>query len=96
VLVGDAVIHAESLTSLIPALVYTSAGSIVTVVAQVRLHVVQRDDDAFIPILLVVHSYILMLSGWCLLRQPSWTFFITLFYLAFHLTVSRRPSREQI
>ncbi len=64
--------------------------------AQIKLHKVKNDEEAFRPIELVVHSYIIILSGITLTQKPSWFFLLLLFYTAFVLVLSLRPLKKQI
>jgi 4-hydroxybenzoate polyprenyltransferase len=67
-----------------------------TLVAQILLHRIQRDEDSHPAIGLVVHGYILSLSAVACTQYPSWGPILLLFYLLFVLTLRARPSRSQI
>jgi len=64
--------------------------------AQVRLHVVQTDNEAHPAIGLIVHTYILGLSFLASVSQPAWWPFLLFFYGAFIVVLQVRPSRSQI
>lgn len=81
---------------LIPALALCIAGIVASLTAQIRLHRVRSDGEAHRAISLVVHSYILLLSGIACAEQPSWVPAIILFYCAFIVVLSVRPEKSQI
>jgi 4-hydroxybenzoate polyprenyltransferase len=64
--------------------------------SQILLHRVTRDAEAHRPIGLVVHSYILGLSGVAIAARPDWTGPLLVLYLAFLILMGIRPSRSQI
>ena len=71
-------------------------GVLFSLLAQLKLHKIKNDADAFRPIELVVHSYILTLSGITLTEKPSWFLLLFLFYIAFVLVLNFRPLKNQI
>ncbi len=96
VLLVEGVSAHAALLSVVPAIVFGTAGFIASAVAQVRLHKVVSDDEAHSAIGLVVHSYILVLSSIVCLQKPEWTAFLALFYAGFVIVLKIRPARNQI
>lgn len=82
--------------SSLPAVLFLAASLIVLTAAQILLHKVKTDAEAHSAIALVVHSYILQLSGLALLQRPDWLIFLILFYLAFNVVMKFRPEKSQI
>jgi geranylgeranylglycerol-phosphate geranylgeranyltransferase len=64
--------------------------------AQILLHRVRTDHEAHAAIALVVHTYVLALSGITVAARPLWAIPLAGFYCLFVLTLHVRPSREQI
>jgi 4-hydroxybenzoate polyprenyltransferase len=71
-------------------------GCTASLIAQVRLHIVQHESEAHRAISLVVHAYILLLSSIAIVQKPDWSLFISLFYLGFIMTMKFRPMEAQI
>jgi 4-hydroxybenzoate polyprenyltransferase len=71
-------------------------GCTTSVIAQIRLHVVQNESEAHRAISLVVHAYILLLASVAIVQKPVWSLFISLFYLGFIITMKFRPMKAQI
>jgi 4-hydroxybenzoate polyprenyltransferase len=80
----------------LPLLIFFSAGSICSITAQLKLHKVKTDKDAFIAIAPVVHAYILILSSIALVNHPGWLMGLTIFYLGYLVILKIRPAKEQI
>jgi len=80
----------------LPLFIFFAAGLFNSVFAQLKLHQVSTDADAFAAIILVVHAYILFLSAIILSNHPGWFLFILIFYSAFNLVLKIRPSKEQV
>lgn len=79
-----------------PALLFLSVSFVLTVTGQILLHRVRTDEEAHPAIALVVHSYILQLSGLALLRKPDWLLFLVFFYIGFNIVMKLRPVKNQI
>lgn len=71
-------------------------GIIVMVLCQVLVHFIKNDDESSSAINLSVHTYILLLSSIILLNKIEWFFPMIVFYGLFNLTISLRPSKNQI
>jgi 4-hydroxybenzoate polyprenyltransferase len=71
-------------------------GCTTSVIAQIRLHIVQNESEAHNAISLVVHAYILLLASVAIVQKPDWSLFISLFYLGFIITMKFRPMKAQI
>lgn len=84
------------LSSNIPCMLLFLTGSFLAIYAQIRLHAVKTDQEAFRAIAPVVHSYILLLSSIVLSNKPGWIIPIGLFYIGYILVLKIRPSKEQI
>lgn len=82
--------------SLIQSALFLSASIIVLTAAQILLHKVRTDDQAYSAISLVVHGYILQLSGLAVLQRTDWMIFLILFYAGFNMVMNFRPERSQI
>ena len=82
--------------ALVPALASVAAGTVAAAVAQVRLHGVRHEAGAHRAIAPVVHAYVLWLAGLSALHRPTWAPALLAFYLAFAVTLARRPEKEQI
>jgi 4-hydroxybenzoate polyprenyltransferase len=67
-----------------------------SVLAQVRLHRVRSEAEAHRAIGPIVHSYVLLLSAVALALRPSWILLLVAYYVAFCVTIWRRPARQQI
>jgi len=80
----------------LPVLGFLVAGIAATTLAQVRLHSVRKEAQAYHAIAPVVHAYILLLSAIAAAAEPRWWAGLALFYLAFELAMRRRPMNEQI
>lgn len=79
-----------------PALIFIFLSIAAATAGQILLHKVQTDEEAHPAIALVVHSYILQLSGLALLRKPEWLIFLIVFYMTFVIVMSLRPAKNQI
>lgn len=77
-------------------LLFAAVGAATVVVAQVRLHRVQQETEAYRAIAPVVHAYILLLSAVATAQKPGWAFALLIFYLGFVITSKRRPMVQQI
>ncbi len=82
--------------TMISAIVFLTASIVFTIIGQFILHTVKTDEEAHRPIALVVHSYILQLSGLALLKKPGWLIFLLIFYFAFAVVMKFRPAKTQI
>ncbi len=87
--------HIQLITS-VTVIVIFLIGIIQLAVSQIKLHKVKNDKDAFQPISLVVHSYILILISMTIMQKPNWRIFLILFYIAFVFTIYIRPAKNQI
>jgi 4-hydroxybenzoate polyprenyltransferase len=76
--------------------VFVAAGVGASLVAQVRLHRVRDERQAYRAIAPVVHAFVLTVAGLAAARKPAWAVPLVLYYLAFSLTLRRRPMREQV
>ena len=85
-----------SVSSIIPAIAFLSISLLIVFAAQLLLHKVKTDMEAHSAIALVVHSYILQLSGLALLQQSNLLVFLILFYIGFNLVMKFRPEKSQI
>lgn len=83
------------LSDLLPWLVLL-AGAIVSLMAQTGLHSVRDERQAYRPIALVVHAYILILGAIVLNKQPSWLLPLGAYYCAFVIVLKLRPMKEQV
>ena len=86
----------NALTYALPALIFLIAGSVLLTRAQIKLHRVEKEEQAFGSIELVVHGYILILSGVAVTQKPGWFLFLILFYTAFIVVLKLRPMKNQI
>jgi 4-hydroxybenzoate polyprenyltransferase len=77
-------------------LVFYLASSIVSIISQLKLHLVKTDDQAHGAIVLTVHSYILSISSIVVAVKPNWLTYIILFYIGFIITLKLRPSISQV
>lgn len=77
-------------------LIFFVTGTLISVIAQVRLHKVQNESEAHRAISPVVHAYILFLCSIAIIQKPNWAVFLTIFYLGFIGTMNLRPMKEQI
>ncbi len=78
------------------ALIFAVPGVTYLVTAQIRLHRNRTDQEAYAPILRVVHAYILVLSALASLLHPGWTVLLVIHYTLFVFVLSRRPEVSQI
>ncbi len=72
------------------------AGAVSTILSQILLHRATTDTEAHMPIAMVLHSYILLLSAAILSHRPGWFLPLAMFYGAFNLALGARPERSQI
>jgi hypothetical protein len=77
-------------------LLFVFAGTGASLVAQVRLHRVRDERQAYRAIAPVVHAFVLTLAGLAVTHKPAWTAPLALYYLAFGLTLRGRPMPEQV
>ena len=77
-------------------LLFGSAALVTTAIGQIRLHRTATDREAHHAIAFTVHSYLLMLSGIAIARQPSWLIFLLLYLGAYVLVIHFRPEKSQI
>ena len=75
---------------------FVVGGILTSFVAQFRLHRVKADSEAHQPIALVVHSYILLLSGFAISQKPDWTIPLILLYGGYIVVMHLRPEKTQI
>jgi len=75
---------------------FGTAAVIHTVMAQIRVHKIRGDNDAYHAISPVVHGYILTLSSIACTQKPGWIVPLMLFYSGFILVLKFRPSKSQI
>lgn len=71
-------------------------GVVMSIIAQVRLHLVKNDEEAHYSISLVVHSYILFLSAVAASNKPGWNLFLLAYYLCYLFVLKIRPAKNQI
>ena len=89
-------IQMNTLAHTLPAIIFLLVGSVLSIRAQIKLHKVEKEEQAFGSIELVVHSYILILSGVAITQKPDWFLFLLLFYTAFIVVLKLRPMKNQI
>lgn len=77
-------------------LLYMIAGAAFSFNAQVKLHSVKSDEEAYRPIAMTVHSYILILSAIASANKPAWALILLFYYLGFRLILYLRPAKDQI
>jgi 4-hydroxybenzoate polyprenyltransferase len=77
-------------------LLFVVPGATLLINAQMRLHRNRVDSDAHAPIGLVVHAYILLLSGLAAMLHPAWTMFLIGHYVLFIVVFAHRPEAAQI
>ena len=77
-------------------IIFLIIGSVVLIIAQIRLHFVKTDDEAYRPISFVVHAYILILSAIASANKPGWSLVLIVYYLCYLFTLKIRPSKNQI
>jgi 4-hydroxybenzoate polyprenyltransferase len=77
-------------------LAFVTAGAVVSLVAQARVHRVRDERQAYRAIAPVVHAFVLTVAGLAAARKPAWAVPLALYYLAFGLTLRGRPMREQV
>jgi 4-hydroxybenzoate polyprenyltransferase len=75
---------------------FAALGAIASLVAQVRVHGVQDEYRAYRAIVPVVHAFVLTVGGLAVAHKPAWALPFGLYYVAFGVTLRRRPMREQI
>ena len=80
----------------LPAMIFLLVGSIQSTRAQIKLHKVEKEEQAFGSIELVVHSYILILSGIAVTQKLGWFLLLILFYTSFIVVLKFRPMKNQI
>ncbi len=78
------------------AVIVLGAAIAVSVVAQVLVHRVRREAEAYRAIGLVVHAYMLALSSITIALRPHWALPLAAFYAMFWITMWRRPATRQI
>jgi geranylgeranylglycerol-phosphate geranylgeranyltransferase len=89
-------IQMNTLAYTLPAIIFLLAGSVLLTRAQIKLHRVEKEEQAHGSIELVVHSYILILSGVAVTQKTGWFLFLILFYTAFIVVLKLRPMKNQI
>ncbi len=72
------------------------AGILASMFAQIQLHAVRRDDEAYFAIVPVVHAYLLLLGGVAVAHTPAWAPAMVAFVAAYLAAMRSRPVREQI
>jgi 4-hydroxybenzoate polyprenyltransferase len=72
------------------------AGTFLAIYAQIKLHKVRKDDEAFKAISPVVHSYILLLSSIIISLKQEWFIPLIIYYSAYLIILKIRPSKAQI
>lgn len=82
--------------TIIKSSVFACAGIVTTLLAQINLHSVKKDDEAHKAIVPCVHTYILLLSSLAVLNKPGWFIPLSLFYLLYIVVLWIRPAKEQI
>jgi 4-hydroxybenzoate polyprenyltransferase len=75
---------------------FAALGAIASLVAQVRVHAVTDEHRAYRAIAPVVHALVLTVGGLAAAHKPAWALALALYYVAFGVTLRRRPMREQI
>jgi 4-hydroxybenzoate polyprenyltransferase len=78
------------------AYLFYTAGIILSLVSQIKLHKVRTDEEAHPAISLTVHAYILLLSSVIIMSRPSWGILLTFYYLLFNIVMQLRPSKNQV
>jgi 4-hydroxybenzoate polyprenyltransferase len=73
-----------------------AAGVAAVVLAQLRLTEVEDEITAHRAITPVVHAYVLLLAAIAAAQKPEWSPALVALYLAFVVTMRRRPMKEQI
>jgi len=92
----SSVFDSTTFQTIIKSLVFAFAGIGMTILTQVNLHSVNRDDEAYKAIVPCVHSYILLLSSLVVLNKSGWFIPLLLFYLLYIVVILIRPAKEQI
>ena len=82
-------------TSFIP-IIFLFIGIVILLIAQIRLHFVNTDDEAYRSISFVVHAYILILSAIASANKPGWSLILIAYYLCYLFILKLRPSKNQI
>ncbi len=75
---------------------FVLCGVVASSVAQFRLHLVKKDEEAHRSISLVVHSYVFLLSSVAVTRKPAWELPLIAFYALFVLVMKFRPAQHQV
>jgi 4-hydroxybenzoate polyprenyltransferase len=96
VAISQSAFGSQTISGLASAIMFASAGTIASLVAQIRLHSTNRDEEAHRAISAVVHSYILLLSAITCSQKTAWWPFLVIFYAAFELVLKIRPEKNQI
>jgi 4-hydroxybenzoate polyprenyltransferase len=77
-------------------LLFAIPGVVLLIDAQIKLHANRVDSEAHAAIGLVVHAYILLLSGLVAMLHPAWTLFLAVHYALFVVVLTHRPEAAQI
>ena len=77
-------------------LLFYTAGIVLSLISQLKLHEVKTDEEAHPAISLTVHSYLLLLSSVAILNRPSWSLLLAFYYLLFNIVMRLRPSKNQV
>lgn len=75
---------------------FVALGAIASLMAQLRVHGVDDERRAYRAIVPVVHAFVLSVGGLAAAHRPAWALPLVLYYVAFIVTLDRRPVREQI
>lgn len=78
------------------ALLFGIAGTVLTVIGQMRLHRVRSETEAHRGIGPVLYTYLLLLSALALAQEPAWSPGIILLHAGFLVTMRLRPMKQQI
>jgi len=82
--------------SVVISVALVGTGILAALFAQIQLHAVRRDDEAYFAIVPVVHAYVLLIAGVTVAHRPGWAPAIVAFVVAYFVTMVARPVREQI
>jgi 4-hydroxybenzoate polyprenyltransferase len=68
----------------------------INLLAQVKIHRIREEKQAHGPIADVVRAFVLYCGAIILTLQPSWAYFVVLFYFLFEFSLLRRPEQSQV
>jgi len=93
---GIIILSKAGYTVPLAAILFYSAGLVLSLISQIKLHKVKTDEEAHPAISLTVHAYILLLSSVAIMNRPSWGILLTVYYLLFNIVMKLRPSKCQV